>query len=343
MRSRTATGWGTGLAVFGALCLAAAAVLAWLVVPERKQMPSDTDTTRQFTGTAKLLLNPRALATGDLRSALLTNVPVTAQRTVKAMATDGDAAEVSDVRVLSSANGQEIGRTAATYAVDRRSLEAASDHPADWKVVPHEGLTVSWPIGAEQKDYPAWVNETKSTTTVRYVRQETKAGVDTYVYQADTQAAPVKDEQVLATLPKALPVSTLTALASVLPIPPAAQGQLAQALPRLSNPVPLRYTYESKSTYWVEPTTGLVVDTQREETRMAGIGLPSGGILASVPVYNVVTAFAESTVNDAAEDAKDAENSINLYGKTLPLILLGVGVIALIAGLALFITGRRPT
>jgi len=341
MRSRTGTGWGIALAALGVLSLAAAAILAWVVVPDRKQLPADTDTSRQFSGTAKLLLNPQALATGDLRSAVLINVPVTAQRTVKATATEGEAAEVSDTRVLSTGTGAQVGRTEATYAVDRKSLEAASDPPSSWQVVPHEGLTVSWPIGAKKQDYTAWVNETKSTTTARFVREENKGGVDTYVYEADVATAPVKDEQVLGALPKGLPVSAVTALASALPLPPDAKALLAQALPALPDPVPLNYTYEAKSTFWVEPTTGLVVDTERAEIRKAGMVLRTGGALPGIPVYDVATNFTEQSVNEAAADANDAKNSIDLYSTTLPLILLGVGLVALVAGVALLLAGRR--
>ncbi len=340
MRSKPAAGWGIGLVVLGVLSLAAAAVLAWVVVPDRKQMPSDTDTTRQFTGTAKVLLNPQALAAGDPRGALLTNVPITAQRTVKAVATDGDSAQVSDTRVLSTADGQRLGGTEATYAVDRKSLEAATDYPSTWTVTPHQGLTVSWPIGAKQQDYTGWVNETKKTTPLKYIRQESKAGLTTNVYQADTQAAPITDEQVLGALPRALPANALTGLASGLPIPAEAKAQLAQLLASLPDPVPLTYTHELTSTYWVEPTTGLVVDTQREEIRRAGLGLPSGGAVAAVPIYDVATTFTEQSVNDAVADANDAKDSINLYGRTLPLVLLILGLIALILGAVLLIASR---
>ncbi len=340
MGSKSANAWGIGLASLGALCLIAAAVLYWAVVPDRKQLPGDTDTTRQFNGTAKFLLIPQALATGDLRSAVVTNTPVTAQRQVKVLATDGDAAQVSDSRSVSTEAGAPVGRTEATYAVDRRTLEATSDYPDGWTVVPHEGLTVSWPIGAEKQDYPAWINETQTTTTARYVREEDKAGVATYVFQADAPAAPIKDEQVLASLPKTLPVSVLSQLGSVLQLPPQVQAQLAQALPSLGNPVPINYTYESTSTIWVEPTSGVVVDIQREEIRKAGVG-PAGASLLSVPVYDVVTQFAQPSLSAAADDAEDAKGTIDRLGSTLPLVLLIVGLAALVAGAALLIAGRR--
>jgi hypothetical protein len=338
MRART--GWGIGLAVLGALCLVAAALLVWVVVPNRKQLPADTNTTRQFEGTAKVLSNPQALSSGDLRNALATNVPVTAQRVVKVEATDGDAALVSDQRQL-MAGGRTVGQTQAKYAVNRKSLEATTSIPSDWDMTPHEGLTVSWPIGVERKDYTGWVNETQSTVPLKYQREEEKGGVDTYVYTSATTAKPIKDTQVLSSLPPALPVTTLAALASVVPISPEVQAGLAQALPRLADPVPLSYTYEATSTFWVEPTTGLVVDTDREEIREAGIGEPGGTVLASVPVYDVSTSFTEQSVTDAANEAKDKKSQITTFGKTLPSILGIVGALLVIGGLVLALTGRR--
>ncbi len=340
MGSKSATGWGIGLAALGALCLIAAAVLYWVVVPDRKELPGDTDTTRQFSGTAKFLLNPQALAAGDLRAAAVTNAPVTAQRQVKVLATDGDAAQVLDSRTVSTAAGAPVGQTEATYAVDRQTLEATTDYPDDWTVVPHQGLTVSWPIGAEKQDYPAWINETQTTATARYMRQEDKGGVATYVYETDAPAAPIKDNQVLASLPKTLPVNVLSQLGTVVQIPPEVQAQLARALPSLGNPVPLAYTYESTSTIWVEPTSGVVVDIQREEIRKAGVG-PAGTPLLAVPVYDVVTQFAQPSVTAAADDAEDAKGAIDRYGSTLPLVLLIVGIAALVGGATLLILGRR--
>jgi hypothetical protein len=325
------------VAILGALLVAAAAILYWVVVPNRKQMPADTNTTRQLTGTARVLLNAQALASGDLNAALLADVPVNAERNVKVLATDGDSAQVADTRTLTTANGQPVGSSEVNYAVNRRSLEAVENPPSGWQVTPHEGLTVSWPIGAGKQDYTAWINETKSTTPVKYVREEDKAGVTTYVYEANSATAPIKDEQTLAGMPKALGAAALAALANRLPLPDAVKSQLAQALPLLGDPVPLAYTYQVKSTYWVEPTTGLVIDTQREEVRKAAF---AGGQLAA-PVYDVETHFDAQSVAAAAKEAQDKRNTINTFSKTLPLWLLIPGLLLLLAGIIGMLTGRR--
>jgi hypothetical protein len=340
---RAKTGWGIALAVLGVLSLAAAAILAWVVVPMRKELPADTNTVRHFEGTAKVLLNPQALAASDFRNALAANVPVTADRTVKVLATDGDLAQVSDDRVLNAA-GRAVGQTSAKYAVNRKTLDAATTgFPSDWNVTQAQGLTVTFPIGSEQQDYTGWVADTQSTTPITYERQETKGGVNTYVYTSKVDAAPIKDKAVLANLPTALPQSLLGGLSAVLPLTDQQKAALAQALPRLANPIPLSYTYEATTTFWVEPTTGIVVDTDREEIRKAGIGGPGGTVLAAVPVYDVTTKFTQQSVADAANEASNKKNDLSLYGTTLPWILVGVGALLLIVGLVLLLTGRGPT
>jgi hypothetical protein len=304
-------------------------------------VPSDENTTRQYDGTAKILLNPPALATGDLRTALLTNLPVKATRNVKALATSGNVVQLQDTRTLTTESGQAVGKTQANYAVDRKTLEATSDHPSSWQVTAAQGLTVSWPIGADKKDYTGWVQETLATTPLKYVRQETKQGLTTYVYQSNSQPATIKDPQVLAVLPTALQVSTLQALSSVLPLSADVKAQLAALLPQLTQPVPLSYTYQVATTYWVEPTTGLVVDLKREEIRKAGISVAGKTLAGILPVYDVTTAYTPTGVANAASDAKDKKNKIDLVGTTLPLILLIVGVLLLIAALVVFLLSRR--
>jgi hypothetical protein len=306
-------------------------------VPNAAKLPSDENTTRQYDGNAKILLNPQALNAGDLTKALLVNVPVKATRNVKALATSGNVAEVQDTRTLTTANGQPVGKTQATYAVDRKTLQATSDHPSSWQVTAANGLTVSWPIGAQKKDYTGWVQETQTTTTLKYLRQETKQGLTTYVYQATTQPAPIKDPQVLSTLPTVLPVSAVQALSSVLPLPPNVKALLA----RLTQPVPLSYTYQVASTYWVEPTTGLVVDTHREDIRAASISVAGQTLAAGIPVFDVTTAFTSTSVANAANDAKDHKNTIDFFRTTLPLILLIIGILALLGALVVFLLSRR--
>jgi hypothetical protein len=337
MRSRSVLGWV--LSVLGVLLLAAAAILYWVVVPGQAKVPSDTNTTRNYDGTAKVLVNPQALAAGDRANGVLVNVPVKAARTVQVIASTSSAAQVTDKRTLTSGSGQPIGTTTNTYAVDRKTLEATDNHPSDWNVEPHQGLTVNFPIGTKKQDYTGWVSETQTTTPLKYVRDEQRNGITTYVFQADVKASAIKDKQVLGALPPALPKTLLGQLGSALPIPDQLKTALAQALPSLTEPVQLAYTYSATATYWVEPNTGRVVDLQREEIRQAGLASLSSA--PGIPIYDVSVHYTNASVTDAVNDAKSDSDKLTLYGKTLPLIFLIVGGVALIAGVLVLVLGRR--
>jgi hypothetical protein len=339
MRSRSVLGWV--LSVLGVLLLAGAAILYWVVVPGQAKLPSDTNTTRNYDGTAKVLVQPQALASGGA-NAILTNVPIKATHSVQVLASTSSAAQVNDKRTLNSATGQTIASTLYTYAVDRTSLGATTNFPSDWNVVTHQGLTVSFPIPSNKQDYTGWVPDTQMTTPLTYARTETIDGITTYVYTADAKAAPIKDKQVLGALPASLPASVLGTLGTSLPIPDQLKTALAQALPRLGNPVQLAYTYSTTATYWVQPNTGRVVQVEQEEIRQAGLAALSG--VPGLPVYDVTTRATAASVQDAVNDAKSDSDKLTLYGTALPLIGLIVGGIALIVGVLLIVMGgrRRP-
>ncbi len=333
--------WPIPLALLGLLGLALAAILGWGVAPGRKQLPSDVNTTRDFSGTANTLLNPQALESGDAGNALMANVPVTGQRTVRVLDTSGNNARVIDERTLVS-GGQPVGSGSHTYAVNRRSLEPATGAPSDWDVEPHQGLTVSFPIGAERRDYSGWVNDTQETTPIRFVREESRGGVNAFVYQSKVEPTPIRDQAVLSSLPTSLSRNTLQGIAPSLPLSADEMGSLSQALPSLPEQVPVTYTYEGATIYWVEPTTGTVIDVARQEVRTGTIAGPGGAVLASMPVYNVDTRYTDDSVAAAGRYASDRRNALNTVGSTWPWVLGTLGTLALLAGLLGLLARRRP-
>lgn len=334
--------WPIPLALLGLLALTLAAILGWGVAPGRDQLPEDLNVTRELSGTANALLNQQALQAGDLGNALVTGVPITMQHTVRVLETSGSAARVEDERTLLTDGGQTLGSTSTTYAVDRRSLEPATNAPAGWEVAPHQGLTVSFPVDAQPHDYSVWVPDTQSTAPIRFVREESRGGVNTFVYEVDTEAAPIQDEAVLASLPATLSRAQLQGLVPSLPIPADQRALLMEALPALPDQVPVTYTHESGATYWVEPRTGIIIDMQQQVVRTGTVGGPGGAVLASMPVYNVDSRFTDGSVSAAARDANDRRNALNTVGSTWPWVLGTLGVLALVAGLLGMLARRRP-
>ncbi|MFD0526963.1 porin PorA family protein [Kitasatospora arboriphila] len=176
-------------------------VLAFFVTPTYvERLPGDTDVTRSYTGSFKTLLDAQEVAKGNLLSAVKRDVPMAVERTVKVLDTTDDTALVSDSRTTTAAY-RAVEKTTWQYAVDRKTLEATTDHPSGWTVVDAKGLTVSWPIGAKKQTYTGWRPETGTTTPLTYTRTESRSGVSTYVYLARLPATRITDAQVLAGLP----------------------------------------------------------------------------------------------------------------------------------------------
>lgn len=328
-------------AVSGGVLIVAAALLAFQVTPNWiARLPGGTTKERAYQGAFQSLLDPRALADGDVAGAFKTGVPVSIAQEVKVEKTSGNTALVSDTRTTSAA-GAPIEHTSWQYAVDRRSLEAVGARPSGWTVVDATGLTIGWPFGAEKKTYRGWTPETRQAVPVTYLRQESKHGLTTYVYAATVPATKIVDSQILATLPKALPKSLLTTLAQGGAVPAAEAQALGQVLPLLADPVPLAYTFEDASQYWIEPTTGVVVDVQRVQKRVAELSLPGGTAVPLLPVAVVTYHGTAASVASAAKDASDGRGTIRLFRMILPIVLTVLGAVLLILAAVLRRRGVR--
>jgi hypothetical protein len=331
--------------VIGLVLLIAAALMAWWITPSYiARMPSSYNTTRTFDGTISTLFSPAALATGNLAGAIKTGLPATISETVKVQQTSGNTALVQDTRNITVA-GHLVGQTVSPYALDRQTLEATSSHPGSWSVIPATGLTVSWPLGAKQQDYTGWVYQTNTTTTLRYVNQVQQGGINTYEYQATVPPTQIKNPQLLASLPKSLPVSLLPSLRAAGLISPTVLASLAKAFPGAAS-VPLTYTYQAADTYYVAPATGLVVNLSNSETEMGGIALPNGTIIPLIPVLAYTYHASPATLSAAVNDANNGSGTITAWGATAPIAAAAVGFVLLVLAALLWMGGGsrgRPT
>jgi DUF3068 family protein len=329
----------------GLVLLIAAALLSWWITPSYiARMPASFDKTRTYDATIRTLFNPAALATGNLAGAIKTGVPATISETVKAQQTSGNTALVQDTRKIMVA-GTTVGQTVSPYALDRKSLAATASHPSDWSVIPAQGLTVSWPLGAKQQNYTGWVYQTSTTTNLKYVKEVQQGGINTYEYQATVPPTPIKNPQLLASLPKSLPVSLLPRLSAAGLISPSAMASLAKAFPGVAS-VPLGYTFQSANTYYVAPATGLVVNVSNNETEMGGIVLPNGKIIPVLPVLAYTYHATPASLSDAVNDANSGSSAITTFGVTVPITAAAVGFALVVLSVFLWMRGSsrgRPT
>ena len=327
--------------ILGVVLIAGAFVLSFVVTPDLvARLPSDTNAQRGYTGTFKTLLDARAVAQGNLAAAFKTGVPMSVDRTVRVTATSGNTALVADQRTTSAA-GIAVEKTTWQYALDRKTLEPVTNHPGGWTVVNAQGLTVSFPFGSQRRTYTGWVPETTTTTPVTYARTEQHAGLSTYVYQAAYGPARVTDSQVLAGLPPAIPKQTLALAAQFGPGTAAQKAQLTAELPKLPALVPLAYTLQGTDTLWVEPQTGVVVDVQRSQTRVAGIAVPGAAFTPLFPVADYSYHQTPTAVNAAVHDANKGRDAISLYGTVWPIVAGLVGAALVVGGFLFGRGGRR--
>ena len=310
----------------GAVVLvAAAAVLRFAVLPSLAQVPGDLDTTLHYTGTADVV-DASALQSGNMAAAMRSGVPVTVEERITAVSANGSTVVLAD-DTKASAAGATLLTSKHTWAVDRKSL-AAAPAPKGSAAEQHEGLVLGFPLSPAAKDYPYWDYPTQSTVTADYQRTEEHGGTQTYVYTVHASGA-LKDPAVQATVPPALPKATLLALAATLPAD-VRSGLTAQAA-QLPEQIPLSYTATNDSTFWVDTSTGTVVDVTQKQTVAAAIALgPASVPLATVFALDVK--FTPETVKAVGDDAAAARSGLFLLGVVAPLVLLVLGVLlALVA------------
>ena len=335
------------LAIIGGLLLVAAGVLRLALLPAVAKLPSDSNTTNTFTGTAKVLLNQAALAPGSTAPLFLYNVPLEIKQTARVLKSNSSAAVV-DYRIAETAAGQPLPSLDYRYAVDRKTLGPSKAISAPG-LSAATGLTISFPIGTAKHTYPGWVQDILGSTPLHYAGTSStvpvpgasgvrnhKLGFDAYVFTQAVPTTPLTDPEELATFPSGIPKSMLASLAGALNLPPAEMAALTAVLPRLPATIPLAYTFAASYTDWVAPADGTVLDVQASETR--SVGLPASVLGVAVPLTTIsqfqYTATEATFLANLRQANKDADG-LTLVGTTLPLVGLIVGLLSAVAAVAL--------
>ena len=349
MRSK---GLGWTLAGLGVVLVAAGLVLMLAIVPGIKKLPSDTDVTREYTGTMPVLFNPQTFQ-------FMRNLPITLERHFAVVKTDGNVALVKEERTMAS-GGKTLEQIVEDYAVDRTTMMSSDKYPSDWAQTegfwPRQGIVISWPIGSQKKDYLGWSDDYRSTVPLTYAGETTysRSGTKVYLYTSSSGPKPIAPAEVKAMgLPTELPKAKLTSLIGAAQMSPLVVQMLPKILQDIPGAnVPLEYTYEYSGKYWIDPTTGIIIDTWKHELRKVGLSaaaaaktplamLPAAEQAAlRVPVSDYTYQATDASVQAAKKDAQDKGGRIRLFGTTLPWIGIGVGAALLLLGG--FIVVRRP-
>ncbi len=323
--------FGNSLSILGVLVLLAGLFVNFFIVPNAKRLPADTDSMIGYDGTLALALNPVALAENDLANLFFRDVPITVDRHVRVLETDGGKALVRSTAAVLDPAGNPVQGTDSWYTVDRKTMLSIDNFTNDPNPVPREGLVTGFPIGTEARDYVGWNGEAEVTTTLKYEGEMEREGVDVYHFTASNPAAKIVSPDPAA-LPPALPKATLAGIVGALGLPDEVAGQLAGALELAPDPVPISYTFASNNNYYVDPATGILIDYDTNEVRVAGVEI-AGNFQPLTEVWNLSFEQDDASIETAKSDASDAQGQLFWLGTVLPWGLMIGGVLLILFGL----------
>jgi hypothetical protein len=302
------------------MLLVLAPLLKFYVLPSAAKTPIDQYTESSATVKFAQLLNPAKVAAGDPdpydRDVAATqsifvrgDVPAAEQPEAKSQ----DLA-IFDyfMRVNSDATGELITASTARYPFNRVTSELANccgasvdDEPVD---MTGSIMPVKWAFDLQKTDYQIFNSSIKGPQTFAYQGEETVFGVPTYVYTSE--------------VPPTM-VGTLEVPTAAVP------GEGADAE---GNTV-LDEMYSSKSTYWMEPLTGQII--QGTTTEFTTYDLDGEQKLVKADYTGT------SGSQEAADDAAALANLVKLIGTTLPLVFGILGIVLIVIGLLLTRGGNK--
>ena len=225
---------------------------------------------------------------------------------------DGDTAVWSIGTVIKADDGTLVDATEIRACVDRRDAaadpECESAAGAEGAAAP-EALTVTFPFHTERTDYEVYNSTAAAAFPAEYVGEEELQGLTVYRFEQ--------------TVPETVTQTT--------EVPGPMAGEPA------GTTVQAEVVYTNQLTWWVEPTSGVVIKSQQQPDTFIRAEDGSRG----VTMFRADVVADEETVQTQTELANDTRSQIALVERTLPLVLLVVGVLALAAGAVLLLRGSR--
>ena len=140
----------------------------------------------------------------------------------------------------------------------------------------------TFPVGVEKRTYEMWNTEIDAPSPVEFIREEDHNGVHTYLFET-------RESRMITY-----------------------EG--------LGMPLPVKYTTDTK--YWVEPTTGSLVDMYKESSmKLNPLSLVTGvpGLIW-IPIMDLTLQFTPEMQEAAAEAALTTMQLLALSGKEVPAL-----------------------
>jgi hypothetical protein len=322
------------LGAVGVVLIALALVIVFVIVPIATQLPGSTNLPVTYSGTGTLL-NSAALASGDTKHVIATNVPITVERQVKVTSVHGGTAIVADDLTIHA--GSQMLPSDHTYALDRTTLEGAAP-PTGVAVEPSAGaLSSAFPIGPKaDSSYRFYDSTTRNVVPVSYAGHATREGRAVNVYKISS-VGPVKDPGLLKMLPPSLKKRLLASLAPLLPA--AVRAEVTPAtLAALPDPVPLSYTGTTHIAAYVDEQTGVPIDETISEQVVVNVAA-GARTLSLIPVLALDFHVTPASMQYLAHKAQTSGELLTLIEVIVPLVLGVIGVILVVIAI---LRRRRP-
>lgn len=209
---------------------------------------------------------------------------------------------------------------------DRRTAElrngrgASVDSDAN---VRQTGVGLFWPVGVKRKSYPYFDTTTKRAWPMNYEGEEKVQGIKTYRFVQ--QIPPTITDTIKPGVP-----------ASILGLTPA---QLAQVpgYDKKNNAVAVNRVYQATTTVWVDPRTGAPVNQVQKVTTTLRTSDGVDRLVVGDLDLRMTPDSQKHLVDRSSADA----TKIALVKTWLPYGGGGLGLVMLLVGLALLISGRR--
>lgn len=194
-------------------------------------------------------------------------------------------------------------KTAVSVACDSAQL---NDEDAEI-----EGLTVTFPIGTERRDYEVWNSNAGAAFPAEYVGEEKLEGLTVYRFEHSIPEQVIDQREVPSSFAGGTESGNVTA----------------------------DVVFSNDRTLFVEPTSGSIVSaTERPSIQLRG---PDGA--TGITLLSAELAPSDEAVQEKVASASDSRDRINLVSGTLPLALLGIGLLLVALGVFLLLRTRRRT
>jgi hypothetical protein len=319
------------LGVCGLVVAVVGVVFEPVAGPMVSKLPSNTDLTVHYSGTASVI-DQTAVASGDLLGAFKTNVPLTLDRRIHVLSTSGNTAIVGDDQTL-KITGMPPMPDNHVYALDRKTLEAGPA-PAGKTADPASGIPIGWPMSpSAHHAYKYYDPTTQTSSDFTYTGDTKIKGRGALKFHTQAAPTPVKDKTLLATLPTALPKSVAQALAaSPLPIlPKETQALLTpDVVASLPDAIPLAYTATTTADGSADKKVGFPIEQHLQQKVILNVALPGQPPITLLPVLTTDLTLTPDSQQYLVDKANTASWQLTLVKVVAPIALVALGALLLV-------------